>query len=122
LSEDPVVTTVPEKDPVKDTYLDGISKLTNGQRRAFGIIDRHLQLNLEGKDPTQLRMLMMGSGGVGKSRVINTATSLFKHRKCIHKLAAMTGIPASSIGGLVGSSANIYAVFTGISQGTESRS
>jgi PIF1-like helicase len=101
LSEDPVVTTVPEKESVKDTYLEGISNLTNGQCRAFGIMDRHLQLNMEGKDPTQLQMLMVGLGGVGKSRVINMATSLFKHRECIHKLAkmAMTGIAASSIGG-----------------------
>jgi hypothetical protein len=101
LLEDPAIPTVPEKELVKDTYLEGISKLTNRQCHAFGIIDCHLQLNLEGKDPTQLQMLMMESGGVGKSRVINMATSLFKHRKCIHKLVktAMTGVAASCLSG-----------------------
>jgi hypothetical protein len=84
-----------------NAYPDGISNLSNDQRRAFGIIDRHLQLTLEGKDPAQLPMLMMGSGGVGKSRVIHMATSLFEFRKCRQKMAitGMTGIAASSIGG-----------------------
>ncbi|KAF8526432.1 hypothetical protein JB92DRAFT_2583467, partial [Gautieria morchelliformis] len=76
-------------------------QLSKDQRRAFGIIDRHLQQNLGGQNPEQLLMLMMGSGGVGKSKVIEMVTSLFQLRNCSHKLAktALTGIAATNIEG-----------------------
>ncbi|KAF8519964.1 hypothetical protein JB92DRAFT_3112066 [Gautieria morchelliformis] len=83
------------------SYPAGMSRLTNDQGRAFGIMDWHLQENLDGKNPEQLLMLMMGSGGVGKSTVIDMVTDLFMLRNCRHKLekTGMTGIAASNIGG-----------------------
>ena len=56
------------------------------QRRAFDIIDWHLQKTLAGEDHPQLRMVILGEGGTGKSRVIQTVTANFERLQAGHIL------------------------------------
>lgn len=71
------------------------------QRRAYNIITSHLDHTLAGESPRQLLMIMVGEGGTGKSRVIQTVTQYFKVRQAEDLLqkAAYTGIAASLIDG-----------------------
>jgi hypothetical protein len=74
-------------------------ELNRDQRRAYDIVDRHLQQTLDGLNPDQLLMVIPGEAGVGKSRVIQTITSNFQTRRVPEMLAkgAYTGIAASLI-------------------------
>jgi hypothetical protein len=49
-----------------------INNLNEDQRRAYNIVDWHLQETLDGKNPPQLLMFIPGEGGVGKSKLIQT--------------------------------------------------
>jgi len=71
------------------------------QRRAFDIIDGHLKQTINGEQPTQLLMQILGEGGTGKSKVISMLTARFKECEVGHWLrkGAYTGIAASLIGG-----------------------
>lgn len=71
------------------------------QRRAYDIVEWHLEQTLAGREPPQLLMHVPGEGGVGKSKVIQTITEKFKSVGAGDKLvkAAYTGIAASLIGG-----------------------
>ena len=75
--------------------------LNEDQRRAYDIVDWHLQQTLAGHQPSQLLMVISGEGGVGKSRTIETIADNFRKRHAIGLLAkgAYTGIAASIIGG-----------------------
>ena len=75
--------------------------LFTDQRRAYDIIEWHLKEMLANRNPPQLLMIMMGEGGAGKSKVIQTTTDLFEHLQVSNILAkgAYTGIAASFIGG-----------------------
>ena len=94
LHRDPIMesATIP---PMK------IEELNNDQKRAYDIVDRHLQATITGSSPPQLLMLIPGEGGVGKTKVIQTITENFRHRGvddwCVK--GAYTGIAASLIGG-----------------------
>jgi hypothetical protein len=54
-----------------------------------------------GKDQEQLLMLLIGSGGTGKTVTINAMHAIFKARnvECLLSKTATTGIAASNIGG-----------------------
>ena len=78
-----------------------VEELREDQRRAYDIITTHLEATLAGKRPDQLRMVLHGEGGTGKSKVIQTVTEFFNHRGVLHLLqkGAYTGIAASVIEG-----------------------
>ena len=86
-----------------EEHVDGIdpSLLLKDQRRAYDIIDSHLQQTLNGQNPSQLLMIIAGEGGVGKSKTIQSITENFHKRKAAHLLAkgAYTGIAATIIDG-----------------------
>lgn len=75
--------------------------LNEEQRRAYDIIDEHVQQTLEGRRPSQLRIIILGEGGTGKSHTIQAITTNFKRRKVKDWLVkgAYTGIAASIIDG-----------------------
>jgi hypothetical protein len=60
-----------------------------------------LKETLAGRQPPQLLMTILGEGGAGKSRVIQTITDLFVAKLVLHMLAkgAYTGIAGSVVGG-----------------------
>ena len=78
-----------------------VDKLNEDQRRAYDIVDWHLQDVTEGKIVPQLLMMIPGEGGVGKSKLIQTMTENFERRQkalwCVK--GAYTGIAASLIDG-----------------------
>ena len=75
--------------------------LLEEQRRAYDIIDMHLQCYLSGGKPPQLRMFIPGEAGVGKSMTVQTVTANFISRGVGAMLikGAYTGIAASAIDG-----------------------
>jgi hypothetical protein len=75
--------------------------LNDEQQRAFDIVDWHLQETLAGKQPPQLRMVIPGEGGTGKSKTIQSITVNFDRLQATHLLVkgAYTGIAASIIDG-----------------------
>ena len=77
------------------------SGLFEEQQRAFEIINWHIAESLACRNPPQLLMHVLGAGGVGKSKVIETITDNFEKRGIRNQLvkAAYTGIAASIIGG-----------------------
>ncbi|KAJ7212651.1 hypothetical protein GGX14DRAFT_308290, partial [Mycena pura] len=72
--------------------------LNHEQAHAFRIIASH---SLEQK-PQQLRMLLSGPGGTGKSRVIHALKDFFQMRGQARRfrLAAYTGVAARNIEGM----------------------
>ncbi|KAB5588280.1 Vacuolar membrane-associated protein IML1 [Ceratobasidium theobromae] len=78
-----------------------VTHLNRDQLRAFKIVERHLDLSLNGEHPPQLLMQIQGEGGTGKSTVIHCITDLFHHRGVGNQLikSAPTGIAASLIDG-----------------------
>jgi hypothetical protein len=89
-----------EKSEGKDVPVD-TSFLNEEQRRAFDIVDWHLRRTLAGEQPPQLRMVIPGEGGTGKSKTIQTITQNFErlHVANILVKGAYTGIAASIIDG-----------------------
>ena len=87
-----------EKEQILATDVD---KLNEEQRRAYDIVDWHLQETIEGKAPPQLLMMIPGEGGVGKSKLVQTITQNFQQRDLGHwwVKGAYTGIAASLIDG-----------------------
>jgi Mrp family chromosome partitioning ATPase len=71
------------------------------QHKTHDIVINHLDAYLEGKNPRQILMIVVGPGGTGKSTVLNAITASFIHRNCAHLLAktALSGVAASLIGG-----------------------
>jgi hypothetical protein len=63
--------------PERPLEAVGVAKLNAEQFQAYDIIQRHLQLTLQGKAPPPLRMITHGEGGTGKSQVIQTSTNVF---------------------------------------------
>ena len=88
---------------VKGESLDAAAphELLEEQRRAYDIIDMHLQGYLSGMGPPQLRMFIPGEAGVGKSKTVQTVTANFISRGvgAILVKGAYTGIAASAIDG-----------------------
>ena len=89
-----------EENEEKDVLVD-ISFLNEEQRRAFNIVDWHLRRTLAGEQPPQLRMVILGEGGTGKSKTIQAITQNFEHLDVANLLVkgAYTGIAASIIDG-----------------------
>ena len=77
------------------------SSLTEDQWTALTILRNHLEAHLEGDQPLQLCMLLLGEGGTGKSHVLDAVTRAYKHHGISKKFTktAMTSIAASNIGG-----------------------
>ena len=75
--------------------------LNEEQSRAYDIVDWHLRETLAGKQPPQLRMVIPGEGGTGKSRTIQSITANFVRLDVENILVkgAYTGIAASIIDG-----------------------
>ncbi|KAF8816193.1 hypothetical protein BYT27DRAFT_7248501 [Phlegmacium glaucopus] len=75
--------------------------LNEEQRRAHDIIEKQLLKRLAGKETTQLRMLVLGQGGTGKSMVIGAITETFEALHAADKLAkcGTSGVAAVIIGG-----------------------
>jgi len=93
--DDPKTTTVTEASlpPVDPSMLKA------DQHRAYDIVTRHLDQTLSGRIPLPLRMLILGEGGTGKSKVIQTIMAYFAHQGVVHMLinAAYTGVAASIV-------------------------
>ncbi|KAG9020892.1 hypothetical protein FRB95_003284 [Tulasnella sp. JGI-2019a] len=83
---------------LKDIGQDG---LLTDQRRAFDIIEWHLQETLARCEVPQLLMQIHGKGGTGKLKVIRTVTDTFQALGADEMLtrSAYTGIAASIIDG-----------------------
>ena len=77
------------------------SELNVDQQRAYGILLWHLNQTIAGASVPKLRMIVLGEGGTGKSRVIQTVSRAFDERGMTYMLgnAAYTGIAASPIDG-----------------------
>jgi hypothetical protein len=75
--------------------------LNEEQRRAYDIVDQHLQETMKGGNPSQLLMAIPGEGGVGKSKLIQTMTKNFENHNVSNwwVKGAYTGIAASLIDG-----------------------
>lgn len=95
-------TVVPVSD-LSDESLEALNPndLLPDQRRAYDLVTRHLDRTVAGDNPNQLLMILVGEGGTGKSRVIQTMTEYFKAKSAGDMLqkAAYTGIAASLIDG-----------------------
>ncbi|KIN94128.1 hypothetical protein M404DRAFT_169106, partial [Pisolithus tinctorius Marx 270] len=78
-----------------------VEDLLEDQQQAYDIIDWHLQQLMAGRCPDQLRMIIPGEGGVGKSKTIQMITENFVWRGIERILvkSAYTGIAASVIDG-----------------------
>lgn len=78
-----------------------LSSLNDAQRRAHDMVIEHLRDTLAGKRPPQLKMIIYGEGGTGKSKVIQTITESFRQmdRPYLLVKASYTGIAASIING-----------------------
>ena len=85
----------------KDVLHDQVERLNDDQRRAYDIIDWHLNETISGKKPPQLLMAIPGEGGVGKTKLIQTITQNFNLQGVDDWLVkgAYTGIAASLIDG-----------------------
>jgi DNA replication protein DnaC len=89
------ISQIKEHDKVVRTSLN------DEQQRAYDIINCHLQQTLHGQNPPQLRMIIPGEGGTGKSHTIQAITNSFIQRNVKSWLVkgAYTGIAASIING-----------------------
>lgn len=78
-----------------------VDELLEDQRRAYDIVTTHLDRELQDENPPQLLMLIVGEGGTGKTRLIQTITEYFKSKGVERLLvkSAYTGIAASLIDG-----------------------
>ncbi|KIL66495.1 hypothetical protein M378DRAFT_75208, partial [Amanita muscaria Koide BX008] len=92
------VRHVPQPEPLEALKLN---ELNCEQRRAFDIVTQHLSATEGSTGSSQLLMQLIGEGGTGKSRVIQTITHAFEisERLCMLRKAAYTGIAACLIGG-----------------------
>lgn len=81
--------------------MEEITSLNEEQRRAYDIVDWHLEETMAGKKPPQLLMMIPGEGGVGKSKLIQTITRNFGYHGTGNWLVkgAYTGIAASLVDG-----------------------
>lgn len=88
-------------DAMNIAELEDVQCLNTEQRRAVEIVGSHLKSTLKGEKPAQLLLLVLGEGGTGKSKVINTISTIFETLGVASTLgkAAPTGVAASHIGG-----------------------
>ncbi len=103
MASDTVEPSVLVNSNIAEEILPGLdpSNLLRDQRRAYDIVTLHLDEWLKGNHTHQLRMLIHGEGGTGRSRVIQTITDYFKSRGIEYLLmkTAYTGIAPCLIGG-----------------------
>jgi hypothetical protein len=84
-----------------DLTFGDVASLNKDQRRAYNIVDWHLQETMIGRKPSQLLMMIPGEGGTGKSKLIQMITINFDRHNvgewCVK--GAYTDIAASVIDG-----------------------
>jgi hypothetical protein len=75
--------------------------LNDEQKRAHVIVTNHLDATLAGRNPGQLLMMVVGTGGTGKTMMLNVITASFEKKRASHLLKnmAMSGVAASLVGG-----------------------
>ena len=80
---------------------DWVMGLNVEQKRAHDIMASHLRAYLDGRKPPQMLMIVIGSGGTGKSKLLNAITLTFEAENAIDLLAktATSGVTATVIGG-----------------------
>ena len=80
---------------------DWVMGLNVEQKWAHDIVALHLRAYLNGRKPLQMLMIVIGSGGTGKSKLLNTITLTFEAKNAIDLLAktVMLGVAATVIGG-----------------------
>jgi hypothetical protein len=83
-----------------ETYTH-TDRLNEDQLRAHNIVANHLRATLEGRQPPQMLMIVIGPGGTGKSALLNAITTTFEKLQAQHllKKTAMSGVAASLVGG-----------------------
>ena len=93
--------TIESDHEFEDLMVKEVESLNEEQRRAYDIVNWHMEETMRGKKPPQLLMMVPGEGGVGKSKVIQTITRNFHCRDVGNWLVkgAYTGIAASLIDG-----------------------
>lgn len=96
IPEEPTVTAFNGK-----IELPHVNLLNEEQKRAHAIILNHVEAYIEGKQPKQTLMLLMGQGGTGKSTLLNAITTTFELLGVPDLLAktALSGVAATLIGG-----------------------
>jgi hypothetical protein len=94
-------TLSPELSPRESPPPDMGNGLNSDQCTAHKIITNHLKAHLEGRNPPQLLMMVIGQAGTGKSTLLNAITSTFEQLNAPQLLArtALSGVAASLIGG-----------------------
>lgn len=74
---------VQREDPIlKDMEKDEFVSLNEEQSRAYDIVDWHLRQVLAGTRPPQLRMIVPGEGGTGKSKNYPSDYSQLRRASC----------------------------------------
>jgi hypothetical protein len=83
------------------TFFQNVDVLNIEKRMAHGIIANHLAAHMDGQQPRQLLMMVIGQGGTGKSTLLNAITTSFERLDASHLLAktALSGVVASLISG-----------------------
>ena len=76
IQSDPNVNALDEQDQTKHTHLD---LLNENQRLAHDIVVNRLRAHLNGSPSPQLLMIVIGSGGTGKSTFVNAITRTFEN-------------------------------------------
>ncbi|KAF9470258.1 hypothetical protein BDN70DRAFT_902252, partial [Pholiota conissans] len=98
---EPSVNAVEPASVMDNTHRPKLAQLNKEQKVAHDIVERKLRQIIAGNDTPQLKMLILGHGGTGKSHLISTITETFEYLKSSSKLAkcATSGIAASGIKG-----------------------
>ena len=98
IRSDPNVDAMDEQDQTKQTHLDFLNE---NQRQAHDIVVNRLRAHLNGSPSPQLLMIVIGSGGTGKSTFVNAITKTFENLGAANSLfkCALSGVAASLIGG-----------------------
>ena len=80
---------------------DWVMGLNVEQKRAHDVVASHLRAYLDGRKPPQMLMIVIGSGGTGKSKLLNMITLTFEAENAIDLLVkmVMSGVVATVIGG-----------------------
>ena len=87
--------------PTEGRVWPHTNMLNTEQHRAHDIVANQLHAHLNGIPTRQLLMIVVGSGGTGKSTMLNAITKTFEAEGVSHLLfkTALSGVAASLIGG-----------------------
>lgn len=96
---DATITEVPTECRTQVARTTNI--LNQEQQLAYDIVSNHMHATTNGSRPPQLRLILRGPGGTGKTAVINAITDAFRDSGMQAKLAktATSGVAATLISG-----------------------